>query len=114
MATVNVPTRTSPLEYREQVTLDGIVFTLLFTYNLREDFWYLDLLDSSDVPVKQGIKLVTGFSLLRLVADTTIRPPGGLVAVDPTGQDREPGRETLGTDSILIYIEEADLPAGTR
>ncbi len=47
-------------------------------------------------------------------ADTTIRPPGVIIAVDPTGQDREPARETLGTDSILVYIEAVDVTAGTR
>ena len=114
MAVVSIPTRTDLLEYREQITLDGILFRLLFKYNTRDDFWYVDLRDASDVPIKVGIKLLTGFSLLRLVADTNIRPSGTCVMLDPTDEDKEAGQLTLGVDASLLYVEETDLPVGVR
>ena len=114
MSVFTIPTRVDLLEYRQQVTLDGVLFNMLFKYNAREDFWYMDLRTSSDVPIKLGIKLLTGFSLLRLVADTTVRPAGGMTMVDTTDADQEAGLLTLGTAAALLYVEEADLPAGTR
>ena len=109
MAILKIFTRVDLLEYREQVRLDGVLFTLLFKFNGREGSWYVDVLDSTEAPIRLGVKLVTGIPLLRLVA-TEGRPAGDLFAVDPTGADQEPTLETLGTTVPLLYAEAADLP----
>jgi hypothetical protein len=48
---------------------------------------------------------VTNFWLLRL-DQSSDRPPGEIMAIDPTGQDNEAGLEELGDIVTLTYIEE--------
>lgn len=110
MATVVVPTRVDLLEYRQQVRLDGVVFTMLFRFNDRDQSWYLDLLDSSESPIRNGIRLRTGTPMLRLIA-TAGRPAGELVPIDSTGADTEPDGTNLGTGVPLVYVEELDVIA---
>ncbi|MCG8433495.1 MAG: hypothetical protein MJA83_05645 [Gammaproteobacteria bacterium] len=114
MATLVVPTRVTPTEYRQQVTLDGVVFRMLFKYNARDDFWYMDIRDLGGEPIRLGIKLVTGFSLLRLVADTNVRPAGVMIVADATDQNIEAGLNAIGVDTLLTYIEQSGVPAGLR
>lgn len=109
MATLQVPVRVDLLEYRQQVRLDGELFTFLFKFNSREGFWYYDLFDAAEVPIKHGIKVVTDFPELRTIALAS-RPDGELLAVDPTGNGVEPDDENFGTAVPLVYIEAADVP----
>lgn len=114
MATLLVPTRTDPNEYNQRVLLDGVAFRMLFKYNAREDFWYMDLRDDNGVGVKLGMKLLTGFSLTRLIADIDLRPAGVLMMIDATDADQEAGLLTIGQASSLLYIQSADVPEGAR
>ena len=75
MAIVVVPTRTDLVEYRQQVRLDGVLFTMLIRLNARDDSWYVDLLDAAEVPIRNGIRLRVGTPSLRLIALTS-RPAG--------------------------------------
>ena len=61
------------------------------------------------MPIRNGIRLVEGFSRLRIV-QLASRPPGDIVAIDPTESGVEPDRNNLGTSVELLYVEEADLP----
>jgi len=92
------------------VRLDGILFTLLFRFNSREGFWHMDLLDSSEVGIRHGIKILEGFSRLRLIA-LEGRPPGDMIAIDLTGEGSEPGRDTLGDSIPQLYVEQVSLPS---
>lgn len=107
---LNVPTRTDLSIYRERVDLEGLSFIVDFQFNSREGFWYFDLLDVDEVPIKAGVKVVTGAPLLRLISDAR-RPPGELLATDQTGEDREAGREDLGGDVLLVYATAEEVAA---
>jgi hypothetical protein len=110
VATVQIPTRIDLGIYRMTVDLDGVSFVLRFVFNEREGFWYFDLADANDLPIRSGIKVVTGFSLTRLIRDLR-RPPGEITVVDTTGQDREAELENLGDEILMNYTEAADVPA---
>lgn len=110
MAFVTVPTRVDLLEYRQQVRLDGVLFTMLFRFNGRDSSWYLDLSDATETVIRSGIRLRVGTPMLRLIA-TAGRPDGELVPTDPTGGDTEPDDTTLGSAVPLIYAELADVLA---
>lgn len=95
--------------YRFQIELDGEVFTFLFKFNTRADAWYFDLLQADGTPIRQSIKVTTGFPWLRQIA-TTPRPAGDLITLDTTQQDQEANFDTLGTLVQFLYEEAATVP----
>lgn len=108
MATLVLPTRTDDAIYRMKVDLEGETYTLDFQFNSREGAWYFDLLDDDEVVIRSGIKVVTGFPLLRLIHDSR-RPAGEMLAEDSSGTDAEAGLKDLGGDVLLVYAEAADV-----
>lgn len=96
--------------YRQSTTLDGQVFVLHFSFNVRDGNWYLSVHDSEDVPISGciGRKLVVNYPVLqRSVSDA--RPAGQLLVVSELTGD--PGLLQLGDGAILNYIPAADLVA---
>lgn len=95
--------------YKRQYELEGDIFTFEFHFNSRENAWYFDLFDSEGTPIRRSIKITTGFPWLRQVA-LAGRPPGDLIAVDASGNDRQADFESLGSTVKLLYFEESDVP----
>lgn len=110
MATLQIPTRTDVTRYRQIVDLEGTSFVFDFNFNSREGFWYFDLLDINEDPIKVGIKVVVGFPLLRLVRDAR-RPLGEVTAIDTTNSGKEAGQTDLGEEVVLLYTESTDIEA---
>jgi len=90
------------------VDLDGEDYRFDFQYNDREGFWYFDILDSEGTHVKSGIKVVSNFPVLRLLAERT-QPPGMISFVDTRELPADPGEEDLGVNVELSYMDEAEL-----
>ena len=112
MATILIPTaQDDTANYEQQVDLDGTTYKLVFEFNVRDGFWYLDILTPTDTPIRHGIKIVSDFPLLRLITGAD-RPPGEAVAADPSNSGVEAGLNDLGGAVQLVYIEEVSLPAG--
>lgn len=109
MPTFTLPTRPNDGNYRQRLVLDGVGYRFRFTYNRRGERWYMDLLDESGEQLRSGIVLVSGHALLRQHVDFTKRPPGVLLVLDPTGQDRDPLLGDLGVEELLMYVDLADL-----
>jgi hypothetical protein len=107
---VEVPTRSDFDAIRFQTSLDDVVFTFLLKKNLRNGTWTMDVLAQDETPIRQGIKMVVSFPLMRLQKDRT-RPPGELVAVDTTGRFQLPGLTQLGEQVVLIYVTEEEVAA---
>lgn len=108
MATLNLPTFKANLDHKYNIVLDGETFTLEFHYNARADRWSVHVFDVDDVAVMHGVRLVVLADLLGRVALAT-KPQGNLRIVDPSGADTEPNLTTLGVESLLRYVEVADL-----
>lgn len=60
--------------YTETVTLEGSQYQFQFDFNQRCASWYMSLADADGVDIYNGVKLVTGFYLLKKCKD--IRKPG--------------------------------------
>lgn len=108
MATQVIPTLIDGTAFYTQTsTLDGIVYQLIFSYNARDEHWFLTLRteDGDEIVGCEGMKLVQGGFPLRRVYDEN-RPPGELYV--QSDLKNEPGLTTLGTDTFLLYIPEAD------
>ena len=109
MTTLLIPTSTTESQYSQTTTLEGRDYDLSFTWIEREDRWYLDIASGGET-LLAGLKLVADWPLLRLQASELL-PPGELVALDMTGEGRDPGLRELGERVKLFYIESEDLEA---
>lgn len=110
MAVIKIPTSKTLSVYTMSISLDEKLFNLNFRYNSREEAWYMDLFDSNFTPIRQGTALRTGtFPWLRTW--TNDAPDGLALVLDPSGKDLEPGRNTLGTDVLLVYNDILELTA---
>lgn len=96
--------------FSQRTILDGREFLLTFRWNQREAKWYLSIADANEVPIIQGVKIVLNFPLLTKRIVDERRPPGDIMAVDSSGDERDPGFNDLGERVRLLYIEGADIP----
>lgn len=118
--TLRIPTPTDFTNYRQTTSLDGQDFVFRILYNEREDTWSFSLLDNEGDPIVQGIKVVVGIPLLRLVTDSR-KPPGTLIAIDTTvpAADvatektlaEDPGLSDLGESVVLLYFTAEEVAA---
>jgi hypothetical protein len=74
--------------YVQQTTLEGTTYTMQFDFNQRCACWYMHLADQDGVDIYNGVKLVTGFSLLRKCKDP--RAPAGALFVNSSTADLSP------------------------
>ena len=106
---VIVPTRTDIATYEFSIELELLVYRFRMQFNGRDQSWFFDLLDEEGNPFRQGKKVVTNFPLLRLLSAEG-RPPGELYAIDTTGENIRAGLEDLGSQVILVYFPEVEVP----
>ncbi len=109
---VIIPTNTTLASFVFSTELELIVFGLRFQFNERDQSWLFDLLTAEGLPIRQGIKVVTNFPLLSRIARAD-RPPGELIAIDTTGEDRRAviGELGIGRQVELTYFEASEIPA---
>lgn len=93
--------------YTQRTVLDGREYLLRFRWNQRAAKWYLSIYDQNEIPIYEGIKIVTNFPLLGYRIVDARRPPGEIIAVDVTS-DRDPGLYDLGSRVVLMYVDAAD------
>ena len=110
MATLEISTEANTRgNYSQRTVLDGREYLLTFRWNQREAKWYLSIADSEEAPIVSGVKVVLNFPLITNRVRDIRRPPGEIFAVDPSGDERDPGFNDLGARVRLLYIEAADL-----
>lgn len=103
MAALELFTRTDLSVYDYTVELDAVVYTMSFFFNVRSDHWYFSVLDLDGNPLREGLKLVANWTpWLQWVQQG--RPIGELYCTNPEN-DNDPDRDTLGTESVVIYDE---------
>jgi hypothetical protein len=103
MAILEIPTRTDLSVYDFTIELDEVVFRISMVYNVRSAHWHFSVSDLDGEPLREGIKLVSNWPLT-LTWVQQGRPDGSMVAANPENDD-DPNRDTLGTQSVLVYDE---------
>ena len=103
MAVFEIPLSPQPQKFSIQL---GQV-----TYNMRVFWceaptggWVLDINDSSDVPIANGIPLTTGADLLRQLTYLGIGGGGQLVVQTDFDANAVPTFENLGVQSHLYFV----------
>lgn len=102
MAFEQIPIRSDIPAYDFQVELDGVLYTLGFSFNARANYWTMDIFDSNEIPILVGIRVITGW----LLTDKYVMeglPPGDFFVFDSSGKNEDPTQDDFGTTKILIY-----------
>ena len=119
MAIVAIPIASGTPNQRQRTSLDGRDYLLTVVHNQRLGRWFLDLADQDEAPIAQGLRLVTGYPLLRTVTDPR-RPSGELFVTDLQGSDelsaealqqqsRDAGLGELGVRFQFVYFDAAEV-----
>lgn len=104
MLVYTVPVRAGISHQELQLPVDDRVYTLELRWSVREERWYLDVLDEERTPIYTGIALVLNFPLgVRCVSPDWWA--GTLFLSDTSGENREPGLDDLGARVALIYAD---------
>ncbi len=104
MATLVMPVRADLPAYTFQIDLESKLFTFTFRYNERMDRWIMDIADENENELLLGTPILTQTNLIERFKDDNL-PPGEFFAIDESGEDKQPGREDLGNDVKLFYVE---------
>lgn len=68
--------------YGIDIELNGIVFHLLFSWNSREESWYMDIQNSEEIDILRGIKLIPNYQLLKQYRAYADLPQGEFILWD--------------------------------
>jgi hypothetical protein len=107
MAYYEIPLTSGTPQFVQQASLDGVVYTLDFYYNTREDSWYFNLLDVERNPIIMGRKMVADWPLLQRSRSAS-KPPGELYVIDNSGAGLDPSLDDFGDRVSLVYADEAE------
>lgn len=101
-----IPTQQGVPYYSQRTALDGRDYTLRFAWNERDGRWSLDLLESDETPIIQGMKLVTKAPLLRAYHADARVPVGELIVSTFQADTSAPGLYDLGIGlrCTLVYL----------
>lgn len=103
MATFQIPL--TPTPQRFGITLSGRDYRLTTRFrNVPEGGWTLDIADADDVPIVQGIPLVTGANLLEQYPHLGFR--GRLFMQTLDNPDAVPTFDNLGREALLFWVPE--------
>lgn len=86
------------------ITLGGTDYGLRLLWNAPDSVWLLDINDSNDVPILQGIPLVTGVDLLAQYDYLGIS--GQLVVQTDNDPNVVPTVDNLGITGRLYFVAE--------
>lgn len=104
MALLELPITNEKYNYQFDIILDGKKYFFSFNYNIRVDSWFMDIADSNEVPIVQGLLLFLGLDLLDQYSDERL-PQGNLFIVNNKEDFVEATEENFGVDVKLYYNE---------
>lgn len=92
----------SPVPQAFHIQLDNVEYALTFRWNVIGACWILDIASSDDVPIIQGIPVVTGINLLGQYQYLGFT--GALIAQTDNDPDKVPTFTNLGEQGHLFYL----------
>lgn len=105
---IELPLRNDLVRFDFVITLDGVAYKFLFSWNSRQEGWFVSLFLEDDTPVWSGVRLVVNWFLAQRMR-SALRPPGLLMAFDQAEQGQDPGLTDLGARVRLLYFDAEDV-----
>jgi hypothetical protein len=104
MATLyQIPTNSNGnSSFSETVSIDGVYYIFLFTWNTRDECWVMSIFDINNNPIICGTKLVIEYELIQMHALANM-PSGEMFFLDLSGTDTPCGFNDLGVRCLLFY-----------
>jgi hypothetical protein len=84
------------------ISLGANNYWLTFVWNTNSGNWNLDIADTNQAPLAQGLPVITGLDLLKQYAHLGI--PGSLVVQTDSSPDVVPTYDNLGTDGHVYFV----------
>lgn len=105
-----LPIRSALSSYSFRCLLADVEYSFLFRWNRIESAWFFNILDSANLPIAYGLKLVCGAYIGRAYTHVLFR--SGIFVARPTGKDRRDARfDDAGTRVQLWYFTNAEVVA---
>lgn len=100
--------------YTFDIELANRVFHFIFSWNSREESWYMDIQDGEEVPIIHGIKLVPNYRLLKQYKAYNTLPDGELILWDLEQDSVNSGVtfDNFGSRYQLLFFTSAEIEAG--
>jgi hypothetical protein len=92
----------TPQNQELDVSLAGVTYHLRIKWNAAQQSWSLDIQDSQQEPILNGIPLVTGCDILEQYGYENIG--GAMVVQSTTSPDTGPDFNSLGSTVNLFFI----------
>lgn len=104
---IEIPLTSEFANFQFQTILELQVYGFEMSWNQRYERWSMTLLTSNDVPLVEGVPVMSGPVVLEQYVYEGM-PPGKIVFVDTSGEDIDPGRNDLGDRVRMFYITSDD------
>jgi len=113
MATV-IPFRPSEAYYSFDSVIGGVTFTFDVHWNSREEAWYFDVSEQSDIirglyPIVQGVKVVLGTYLGRSASHPLFKRGVFLCRAPNKNDINEPRFDDMGTRIQVLYFSQFEM-----
>ena len=108
MSIQRIPNTPELLSYQFEVELDDDLFSLSFSFNVRDRHWYLDVYDRDKKPIRNSIKIVDSWDIFRIWKQPD-RPRGTVYSLIQGMPDNPEDRNKLGKYLILDYLDNKEI-----
>lgn len=105
MSFFTIPVPEEVIPFNLQVDLNGVIYTLSFTWFPRDAYWRMTILKSG-VVLLSHLKLVNTQDLLAQYTGVEDLPEGIFIVFDHDGLDSDPNATGFG-DRVLLMYENA-------
>lgn len=107
MAIIEIPINPNIEAQTVEVSLDGVLYKLRFSWNIRQSSWSMDIAESNDNILIQGIKIEPDWLPVFRYKITNF-PPGEFIVIDTSGTGDPPDRTEFGTGArVKLMYQEA-------
>jgi hypothetical protein len=108
--TITLPFLGGKPYYRFNTPINDLIYWFVVRWNRRDQAWYFDVLDETEKPIRQGIKVVLGAYLGKSCTDPLFEN-GVFVVVDTSQQAIAPTFDDLGIRVQIRYLDALDVQA---
>lgn len=97
-------------DYEFRTDLGETEYLIRLHYLERFDSWLIDLLDSNEDPIIEGLPVVLGKPLLSQIVDVR-KPAGDLIFLQLGNDNVPPNYDGFGTKYLLFFMTDEEIAA---